>query len=174
MKYVLVHPHRVGYEHNSYNEFCLSALRVDRVEHGFVSCTFKVPPCLINVDGGFATYELRISYWWLELINPAETFGDIVIDYLFCYFEQFFNMANSVSIAEELALCCHFLLGMDPRASASVMQDSFTYKKEMQRTAGYVGYLSYKCSYEEVDQKAKALRATANFTPSEDASVVDE
>ncbi|KAE8655911.1 hypothetical protein F3Y22_tig00117016pilonHSYRG00560 [Hibiscus syriacus] len=127
MKYVLVHPHRVGYEHNFYNEFCLSALRVDRVEHGFISYIFKVPPCLI-------------------LIKPAETFGDIVIDYLFCYFEQFFNMANSVSIAEELALCCHFLLGMDPGASASVMQDSFTYKKEMQ-----------KCSYEEVDQKAKAL-----------------
>ncbi|XP_039047042.1 pachytene checkpoint protein 2 homolog [Hibiscus syriacus] len=50
----------------------------------------------------------------------------------FCYFEQFFNMAISVSIAEELALCCHFLLGMDHGAYASVMQDSFTYKKEMQ------------------------------------------
>ncbi|KAK8488490.1 hypothetical protein V6N11_045053 [Hibiscus sabdariffa] len=41
-------------------------------------------------------------------------------------------------------------------------------------TAGYVGYLSYKCSYEEVDQKAKALRAAANFAPSEDASAVDK
>ncbi|XWS19211.1 hypothetical protein CRYUN_Cryun32bG0111600 [Craigia yunnanensis] len=36
---------------------------------------------LQNVDGGFATYELTRSYQWLELINPAETFGDIVIDY---------------------------------------------------------------------------------------------
>ncbi|KAG6769427.1 hypothetical protein POTOM_025062 [Populus tomentosa] len=34
-----------------------------------------------NGDGGFATYELTRSYSWLELINPAETFGDIVIDY---------------------------------------------------------------------------------------------
>ncbi|KAF5742928.1 cycloartenol Synthase [Tripterygium wilfordii] len=33
------------------------------------------------MDGGFATYELTRSYSWLELINPAETFGDIVIDY---------------------------------------------------------------------------------------------
>ncbi|KAK9015112.1 hypothetical protein V6N11_006234 [Hibiscus sabdariffa] len=41
-------------------------------------------------------------------------------------------------------------------------------------TAGYVGYLSYKCSYEEVDQKAKALRAAANFAPSDDASAVDK
>ncbi|XVF53978.1 hypothetical protein PTKIN_Ptkin05aG0144100 [Pterospermum kingtungense] len=36
-----------------------------------------------------------------------------------------------------------------------------------------MGYLSCKCSYEEVDQKAKALRAAANYTPSEDASPVD-
>lgn len=34
-----------------------------------------------NNDGGFATYELTRSYPWLEIINPAETFGDIVIDY---------------------------------------------------------------------------------------------
>ncbi|WCJ34666.1 Cycloartenol synthase [Euphorbia peplus] len=36
---------------------------------------------LQNGDGSFATYELTRSYKWLELINPAETFGDIVIDY---------------------------------------------------------------------------------------------
>ncbi|XP_022753475.1 cycloartenol synthase 2 isoform X2 [Durio zibethinus] len=36
---------------------------------------------LQNTEGGFATYELTRSYPWLELINPAETFGDIVIDY---------------------------------------------------------------------------------------------
>ncbi|KAE8660243.1 Mitochondrial import inner membrane translocase subunit TIM50 [Hibiscus syriacus] len=41
-------------------------------------------------------------------------------------------------------------------------------------TAGYAGYLSYMCSYEEVDQKAKALRAAASFAPSEDASAVDK
>ncbi|KAJ6804512.1 cycloartenol synthase 2-like [Iris pallida] len=36
---------------------------------------------LMNKDGGFATYELTRSYAWLEIVNPAETFGDIVIDY---------------------------------------------------------------------------------------------
>ncbi|KAH6817305.1 cycloartenol synthase 1 [Perilla frutescens var. frutescens] len=36
---------------------------------------------LQNADGGFGTYELARSYNWLELINPAETFGNIVIDY---------------------------------------------------------------------------------------------
>jgi cycloartenol synthase len=38
---------------------------------------------LQNSTGGFATYELTRSYAWLELINPAETFGDIVIDYTY-------------------------------------------------------------------------------------------
>ncbi|KAK4854561.1 hypothetical protein QYF36_025913 [Acer negundo] len=36
---------------------------------------------LKNKNGGFASYELTRSYAWLEMINPAETFGDIMIDY---------------------------------------------------------------------------------------------
>ncbi|KAL1532951.1 Cycloartenol synthase [Salvia divinorum] len=36
---------------------------------------------LQNSSGGFASYELTRSYHWLEMINPAETFGDIIIDY---------------------------------------------------------------------------------------------
>ncbi|KAG6430222.1 hypothetical protein SASPL_108284 [Salvia splendens] len=36
---------------------------------------------LQNSSGGFASYELTGSYHWLEMINPAETFGDIIIDY---------------------------------------------------------------------------------------------
>ena len=38
-----------------------------------------------NKDGGWATYENTRSFAFLELINPSETFGDIVIDY--CYVE---------------------------------------------------------------------------------------
>lgn len=34
-----------------------------------------------NATGGWATYENTRSYAWLERINPAETFGDIMIDY---------------------------------------------------------------------------------------------
>lgn len=36
---------------------------------------------LQNSTGGFASYELTRSYKFLEVINPAETFGDIMIDY---------------------------------------------------------------------------------------------
>ncbi|XP_027906857.1 cycloartenol synthase-like [Vigna unguiculata] len=36
---------------------------------------------LQNKDGGFPTYELTRSYNWMEIINPSETFGDIILDY---------------------------------------------------------------------------------------------
>ncbi|XAR47970.1 Cycloartenol synthase [Bertholletia excelsa] len=36
---------------------------------------------LQNSNGGFASYEPTRSYKWLEMVNPAETFGDIIIDY---------------------------------------------------------------------------------------------
>ncbi|KAH7298679.1 hypothetical protein KP509_25G053900 [Ceratopteris richardii] len=41
-----------------------------------------------NTNGGVATYELTRSYPWLEYINPAETFGDIVIDYPLSAFQK--------------------------------------------------------------------------------------
>ncbi|KAA8499368.1 Cycloartenol synthase [Porphyridium purpureum] len=36
-----------------------------------------------NCDGGWATYELTRSFAWLELLNPSEIFGDIMIDYTY-------------------------------------------------------------------------------------------
>ncbi|XVF33875.1 hypothetical protein REPUB_Repub18cG0009300 [Reevesia pubescens] len=39
---------------------------------------------------------------------------------------------------------------------------------------GCAGYLSYKCSYEEVNEKAKTLRAAARYAPIEDASAIDK
>ncbi|XP_065417261.1 lanosterol synthase-like isoform X3 [Chrysemys picta bellii] len=38
-----------------------------------------------NPDGGFATYETKRGGRLLELLNPSEVFGDIMIDY--CYVE---------------------------------------------------------------------------------------
>ncbi|KAI9026831.1 terpenoid cyclases/protein prenyltransferase alpha-alpha toroid [Hyaloraphidium curvatum] len=34
-----------------------------------------------NADGGFATYEPRKGPFWLEWFNPAEVFGNIMVDY---------------------------------------------------------------------------------------------
>ncbi|KAM7480846.1 hypothetical protein LguiB_005429 [Lonicera macranthoides] len=36
---------------------------------------------LKNSNGGFASYEPTRSYPWLEMINPVELFGDVMIDY---------------------------------------------------------------------------------------------
>jgi squalene/oxidosqualene cyclase-like protein len=34
-----------------------------------------------NDDGGWATYERRRGGTWLELLNPSQVFGDIMVDY---------------------------------------------------------------------------------------------
>ncbi|KAJ0984141.1 hypothetical protein J5N97_002497 [Dioscorea zingiberensis] len=34
-----------------------------------------------NKDGGFSTQEPTRSYAWMEIINPSETFGNIILDY---------------------------------------------------------------------------------------------
>ncbi|XP_047702930.1 lanosterol synthase isoform X2 [Prionailurus viverrinus] len=36
-----------------------------------------------NPDGGFATYETKRGGYLLELLNPSEVFGDIMIDYTY-------------------------------------------------------------------------------------------
>jgi len=54
-----------------------------------------------NADGGWATYENTRSFHALEILNPAETFGDIIVDYSYvecstacvtalCYFRDRF------------------------------------------------------------------------------------
>ncbi|GLT33078.1 hypothetical protein SLA2020_076960 [Shorea laevis] len=50
-----IHPNRVGHEPSFYEDFSLRGIRVDRVEPGFVSCTFKVPPRLTDRSGNLAT-----------------------------------------------------------------------------------------------------------------------
>jgi squalene cyclase len=48
---------------------------------GLSVCLLSVILLVQNNNGGFATYELTRSYAWLEILNPSETFGDIMIDY---------------------------------------------------------------------------------------------
>ncbi|KAK7860272.1 acyl-coenzyme a thioesterase 13 [Quercus suber] len=49
-----IHPHRVGHEPSFYEDFALRGIRVDRVEPGLVSCTFKVPRRLTLASGAIA------------------------------------------------------------------------------------------------------------------------
>ncbi|CAI9106911.1 OLC1v1006158C1 [Oldenlandia corymbosa var. corymbosa] len=48
-------PHRVNIDHSFYEYYALRGIRVDRVEPGFVSCTFKVPSRLIDRNGNLAS-----------------------------------------------------------------------------------------------------------------------
>ncbi|KAK0603367.1 hypothetical protein LWI29_004205 [Acer saccharum] len=49
-----IHPHRVGLESSFYEDFALRGIRVDRVDPGLVTCTFKVPPRLTDKNGNLA------------------------------------------------------------------------------------------------------------------------
>ncbi|KAJ7576848.1 terpenoid cyclases/protein prenyltransferase alpha-alpha toroid [Mycena floridula] len=51
---------------------------------------------LQNPNGGFASYELVRGPRWMELLNPAEVFGDIMIEY--CYPECTTSVITSLAI----------------------------------------------------------------------------
>lgn len=61
---------------------------------GLVPESARIPPSRLfdavnvllsfqNGDGGWATYELNRGWDWFEWFNPAEVFGDIMIDYTY-------------------------------------------------------------------------------------------
>lgn len=55
-------------------------------EHIPPSRLFESVNVLLNVqnaDGGFSSYETMRGGWLLELLNPSEVFGDIMIDYTY-------------------------------------------------------------------------------------------
>jgi len=66
----------------------LTLLKYDRRDVGPHIPRARLEEC-VNVilsyqnwrDGGWATYENQRSFEALELLNPAETFGDIIVDY---------------------------------------------------------------------------------------------
>ena len=62
------HPHRPWIERSFYEDFCIRGIQVDRIEPGFISTTFKVPPRLTvrNIQ----TPTLSLFNWTVRgLIN---------------------------------------------------------------------------------------------------------
>ncbi|XP_073114797.1 uncharacterized protein [Elaeis guineensis] len=49
-----VRPHRAGDAASFYEGFALRGIRVDRIQRGSLSCTFKVPPRLTDVSGNLS------------------------------------------------------------------------------------------------------------------------
>jgi squalene/oxidosqualene cyclase-like protein len=52
-----------------------------------------------NDDGGWATYERKRGPAWLELLNPSQVFGDIMVDY--SYVECTSAMIQALVVARE-------------------------------------------------------------------------
>ncbi|KAK3016485.1 hypothetical protein RJ639_007174 [Escallonia herrerae] len=68
-----VHPHRVGVESSFYEDFALKGIRVDRVEPGLVSCTFKVPPRLTDRTGTLTSGAIANL---VDEVGGAVVYGD--------------------------------------------------------------------------------------------------
>uniref|UniRef100_UPI00358E27D6 lanosterol synthase isoform X2 n=1 Tax=Myxine glutinosa TaxID=7769 RepID=UPI00358E27D6 len=60
---------------------CPSLMR--HITHERLKQAVDVLLSMRNPDGGFATYETKRGGWLLELLNPSEVFGDIMIDYTY-------------------------------------------------------------------------------------------
>ncbi|XP_027879343.1 lanosterol synthase [Xiphophorus couchianus] len=83
---------------------------------------------LRNRDGGFATYETKRGGKLLELLNPSEVFGDIMIDYTY---------VECTSAAMQALR--HFLqVHPDHRAAEirSTLRDGLEFCRRVQRTDG--------------------------------------
>ncbi|CAL5353102.1 unnamed protein product [Camellia sinensis] len=50
-----VPPHQVNIESSFYEDFTVKGIRVDRVDPGFIACTFKVPPRHTDRSGKLCT-----------------------------------------------------------------------------------------------------------------------
>ena len=67
-----IHPHQVGQEFSFYEDFALRGIRVDRVEPGFLACTFRVPPRLTAKDH-------------ISQLNSTH-FAEPLSFYIFCFY----------------------------------------------------------------------------------------
>ncbi|KAK1271723.1 hypothetical protein QJS04_geneDACA007597 [Acorus gramineus] len=54
MSRLVVNRHRAGYDPSFFEGFTLKGIRVDRIEPGFLSCTFRVPPRLTDKNGNLS------------------------------------------------------------------------------------------------------------------------
>ncbi|KAJ9698607.1 hypothetical protein PVL29_007596 [Vitis rotundifolia] len=83
-----VPPHRPNLESSFYEEFSIKGIRVDRVEPGLITCTFKVPARLIDRNGylssgAIATLVDEIGAALMFAVgSPMDVSVDMSISYL--------------------------------------------------------------------------------------------
>lgn len=84
---LVIHPHRFGHETSFYEDFALRGIRVDRVEPGLVSCTFKVPRRLTDRSGKLASGAIanlvdEVGGILVQCENPNNVSVDMSISFL--------------------------------------------------------------------------------------------
>ncbi|RVW56373.1 hypothetical protein CK203_101738 [Vitis vinifera] len=83
-----VPPHRPNLESSFYEEFSIRGIRVDRVEPGLITCTFKVPARLIDRNGYLSSGAIanlvdEIGAALLFVVgSPMDVSVDMSISYL--------------------------------------------------------------------------------------------
>lgn len=104
---------------------------------------------LQNANGGFASYELIRGPRWLEWLNPAEVFGDIMIEY--CYPECTTSVITSLAIfrkhypnyrSTEIRYGLMFLVSLSSTdyLPSTTITDAVKYlRKAQQPSGGWVG-----------------------------------
>nr|Q96WJ0.1 RecName: Full=Lanosterol synthase; AltName: Full=2,3-epoxysqualene--lanosterol cyclase; AltName: Full=Oxidosqualene--lanosterol cyclase; Short=OSC [Pneumocystis carinii]AAK82993.1 lanosterol synthase [Pneumocystis carinii] len=99
-----------------------------RVSYDRLKDSVDVILSLQNKDGGFASYELIRGPSWLEFINPAEVFGDIMIEHSYpeC------TTAAVTALCYFRSLCSHY---RGPEINKSV-KNAIQFIKESQRPDG--------------------------------------
>uniref|UniRef100_A0A8C9ZF43 Terpene cyclase/mutase family member n=1 Tax=Sander lucioperca TaxID=283035 RepID=A0A8C9ZF43_SANLU len=95
-----------------------------------------------NSDGGFATYETKRGGRLLELLNPSEVFGDIIIDYTYVECTsavmqalRHFQKAYPDHRAQEIR-CGGFLLMFVGLVLRSTLREGLEYCRKVQRPDG--------------------------------------
>ncbi|KMT05574.1 hypothetical protein BVRB_7g168180 isoform A [Beta vulgaris subsp. vulgaris] len=85
---VIVNPHECHVESSFYEIFAIRGIRVDRVQPGLISCTFKVPPRLTDRTGNLAVgaianlIDMLGSVLAYEVGKPVNVTVDLSILYL--------------------------------------------------------------------------------------------
>lgn len=110
-----VHPHRLNIDHSFYEDYAIRGIRVDRVQPGFVSCTFKVPSRLtdrrgILCNGAIANLVDEVG---AVLVQVAGLPMNVSVDMSICFL-------STAKVNDELEITSR-LLGQKGRYSGTIV-----------------------------------------------------
>ena len=114
-----IHPHRVGHEPSFYEDFALRGIRVDRVEPGLVSCTFKVPRRLTVRLSQLSTLNPLIYMFvnnWKSVCYVMHLYVYILLEYW---------IIQELNYDLRIRICLFFLCGSETRLLKTIICTNF-------------------------------------------------